>query len=74
MDRRFVAYDAGLNVEFQGNESAHIHLNISPASTLVGGRMLDCHIHQSHFIDILDSQNLLLRGLKFGVGENPGFM
>ena len=38
------------------------------------GEVLDCHVHQSHFIDMLDSQNLLLRGLKFGVGENPGFM
>ncbi len=74
MDRCFVAYDAGLKLEFQGDASVPTHPNTSPASTLVGGRMLDCHYHQNHSIGVLDSQNLLLRGLKFGVGENPGFM
>ena len=60
MNRCFVAYDARLNVEFQGDASVLTHPNTLAASTLVGGWMLDCHIHQSHCIDILDSQNLLL--------------
>jgi hypothetical protein len=58
---------------YQGDASVPTHPNIPPA-ILVGGWMFDCQVHQSHSIDVLDSQNLLLRGLKFGVGENPGFM
>jgi len=37
MDKCFVAYDGGLNIEYQGDASVPTHPNTSPAPTLVGG-------------------------------------
>ncbi len=44
------------------------------APILVDGWMLGSHVHKSHFIELLDTQDLLFRGLKFGVGKHAGFM
>ena len=74
MDRCFVAYDARLNVEFQGDVSVPTHPNtLRPP---MKGRRVDVGLSCSSkpFYWYFRFPDLLLRGLKFGVGENPDFM